>query len=283
MDFLVYVAIQQAFVWITFSILAVGGAFAQRRWDWPASVAVVVLSWPAFMAATLLAELRTIPQLLELNSPALLLRNLWVPPTLATVALAISLWLVRRATSSRRLVFQSVGAGAVWAFVMPVPLALIGLWLASVIPAGTAEYHYIDFRPMGLEVLESGIPSPLPDYTGGEIPLRYRAELDGRELEVQIRPGQGAVAELRIRAITPDSPPFELDAPGMGRCGFTNVRQRDNTISVSWSTLPDLRGICFGEGAQEAEVTFRFAGSETSLTLHGSVVKGGDFHYYDSL
>lgn len=282
MDFLVYVAIQQAYVWVAFSILAVGGAYAQRRWGWPASVAIVVLAWPVFMTAVLLSELRTIPQLLELNSFALLLRNLWAPPTLATIALAVSLWLVRRATSSRRVVLQGIGAGAVWAFVMPVPLALLSIWLDSVIPAGTGEYHYVDFRPMGLEVLESGTPS-LPDYTGGEIPLRYRAELDGRELEVEIRPGQGATAELRIRVITPGSPPFELDEPVMGRCGFSSIRQRDNRIAVTWSTLSDLRGICFGEGAQEAEVTFRFAGSETSLTLHGPVVKGGEFHYYDSL
>jgi len=281
MDFLVYVAIQQTYVWVTFSILAVGGAFAQRRWGWRAAVAVVVLSWPVFMAAALLAELRTAPQLLELNSLSLLLRNLWVPPTLATVALAVSLWLMRRATAGRRMVLQGIGAGAVWAFVMPVPLALIGLWLASVIPAGTAEYHYVDFRPMGLEVLESGTPS-LSHYTGGEMPLRYRAELDGRELELIVGTLTGA-PEVRIRAVTPDSPPFELDEPGVGRCSFGSVRPSNNTIHVEWSTAPALRGRCYGEGAPEAEVTFRFAGSETSLTLHGPVVKGGEYYYYDSL
>jgi hypothetical protein len=282
MDFLVYVAIQQAFVWVTFSILAVGGAFAQRRWGWRALVAVVALSWPVFMAAALLAELRTAPQLLELNSFAVLFRNLWGAPTLATVALAVSLWLMRRAAASRRLVLQGIGAGAIWAFVMPVPLALIGLWLASVIPAGTAEYHYVDFRPMGLEVLESGTPT-FRHYTGGDIPLRYRAELDGRELEVEIHPEQGATAQFHVRAVTPGSPPFELDAPGLSRCAFTSVRQRDNSIVVNWSTLPDLRGICYGEGAKDAQVTFRFAGSETSLTLHGPVVKGGEYYFYDTL
>ncbi|HEX7235955.1 MAG TPA: hypothetical protein VF405_03265 [Gammaproteobacteria bacterium] len=281
MDFLVYVAIYQAFVWVAFSVLAVGGAFAQRRWGWRASVAVVVLSWPVFMAATLLAELRTIPQLLELNSLLVLVRNLWVPPTLATVALAVSLWLVRRATSNRRLVLQGIGAGAVWAFVMPVPLLFVGLWLASVIPAGTAEFHYIDFRPMGLEVLETGTPS-LSHYTGGEMPVRYRAELDGRELEVIVGTLTGT-PEIRIRAVTPDSPLFELDEASVGRCSFGSVRPSNNTIHVEWSMVPALRGRCYGEGAPDAEVTFRFAGSETSLTLHGPIVKGGEYSYYDSL
>lgn len=282
MDFLKYLAIQQAFVWVAFSILAVGGAFAQRRWGWRASVAVIVLSWPVFMTATLLSELRTAPQLLELNSFAVLLRNLWGPPTLATAALAISLWLVRRVTSSRRLVLQGIGTGAVWAFVMPVPLAFIAITLARFIPAGTDEYHYVDFRPMGLEVLESGTPS-FRHYTGGEIPLRYRAELDGRELEVEIRPEEGRTAQFRIRALTPGSPPFQLDSPRVGRCAFSIVQRRGDTISVAWSTLPDLRGICYGEGAQDAEVTFRFASSETGLTLHGPVVKGGEYYFYDSL
>jgi hypothetical protein len=281
MDFLQFLAIQQTIVWAVFSIVAVAGAFAMRRWGWRASVVAVILAWPVFVSTALLNELRLFPQLLELNSFGIVFRNLWVPPTLATVAFAVSLWLVRRATTNRRLVLQSIGVGAVWAFVMPVPLTLIAIGLSAVIPAGTAEYHYVDFRPMGLEVLETGTPS-FRHYTGGEIPLRYRAELDGRELEVEIRPEQGMTAQLWIRATAPDSPRFEVDAPGLGRCGFKHVRPRDNVISADWSTLPELRGTCYGEGAQDAELTFRFVGSETSLTLRGPVVKGGEYYFYNT-
>jgi hypothetical protein len=260
---------------LAFSILAVGGAFAQRRWGWRASVAVVVLSWPVFVTAVLLSELRTAPQLLELNSFAVLLRNLWVPPTLATAALAVSLWLVRRATSSRRLVLQGIGAGAVWAFVMPVPLALIAIALARFIPEGTAEYHYVDFRPMARGARE-----------------RFRLRLPGggpcassraRRREAKWRSCPGKPDGVPDPRDPPGSPPFELDAPGLGRCAFSSAHQRDNTISIAWSTLPGLRGVCYGEGAQDAEVTFRFAGSETSLTLRGAVVKGGEYYFYDSL
>jgi hypothetical protein len=282
MDFLKFVAIQQTIEWVVFAIVAVAGAFATRRWGWRASVAVVIFAWPVFIGAALLNELRQIPQLLELNSFAVVLRHLWVWPSLATVALAVSLWLLRRTTSGRRLVLLGVSAAAVWAFVMPVPIVLIWLAWAAVVPMGTAEYHYVDFRPMGLEVLETGTPT-FRHYTGGEMPLRYRAMLDGRELEVEIRPAESLTAQFRIRAVSPDSPRFELDAPGLGRCGFKNVRPRDNTISVDWSTVPGLDGICYGEAAPDAEITFRFVGSDTSLTLHGPVVKGGEYDFYDSL
>ena len=60
------------------------------------------------------------------------------------------------------------------------------------------------------------------------------------------------------------------------------MRPRDNVISVDWSTLPELRGICYGEGARDAELTLRFVGSETSLTLRGPIVKGGEYYFYDS-
>lgn len=281
MDFLQFVAIQQTIVWAVFSGVAVAGAFAMRRWGARASVAVVILAWPVFVIAALLNELRLFPQLLELNGFAVVFRHLWVPPTLATAALAVSLWLVRRVTSGRRLVFQSIGAGAVWAFVMPVPLTLIAIGLATVIPMGTAEYHYVDFRPMGLEVLESGTPS-FRHYTGGEMPLRYRAQLDGRELEVEILPAESLTAQFRIRAVTPGSPRFEIDAPGLDQCAFKHVRPRDNVIKVEWFTSGSP-GICFGEGAPDAELTLRFVGSETSLTLRGPVVKGGEYYFYDSL
>jgi hypothetical protein len=165
---------------------------------------------------------------------------------------------------------------------MPVPLALVAIGLASVIPMGTAEYHYVDFRPMGLEVLARGTPS-LRHYSGGEIPLRYRAALDGHELDVEILPAESLTAQFRIRAVTPNSPAFELDEPGIGGCAFTHWRERDNTISVTWSTVPEARGMCYGEGAPDAHVTLRFAGSATSLTLHGPIVKGGDYYFYDSL
>jgi hypothetical protein len=282
MDFLQFLAIRQAIEWVVFSMVAVAGAFAVRRWGVRAAVVVIILAWPVFVTAALLNELRTIPQLLELNTFAVVFRHLWVTPTLATVALAVALWLVRRATTERRLVLQSIGAGAVWAFVMPVPLALIAIGLARVIPMGTAEYHYVDFRPMGLEVLGTGTPT-FRHYTGGEIPLRYRAELDGRELEIEIQPQESLTAQLRIRAVAPGSPPFELDAPGLWRCGFSSVRPRDNVISVWWSTVPDARGVCYGEGAPDAELTFRFVGSETRLTLRGPIVKGGEYYFYDSL
>jgi len=281
MDFLKFLAIQQTIVWVAFSLVAVAGAFALRRWGWRAGAAVVILAWPAFALTWLLNELRTAPQLLELNTLGHLSRFFWQPATLATAALAVSLWLVRRATSGRRLLVQSVGAGAVWAFVMPVPIALVSIWLASFIPMGKAEYHYIDFRPMGLEVIESGTPN-FRHYTGGEIPLRYRAELDGRELEVEIQPAESLTAQFRIRAVTPGSPLLEIDSPGLNRCAFHHVRPRE-VISVEWSTLPGLRGTCYGEGAQDAAVTIRFAGSATSLTLRGPIVKGGEYYFYDSL
>jgi hypothetical protein len=267
---------------VAFTLVAVAGAFAMRRWGWRAGTVIVVLAWPAFALTWLLNELQTAPQLLELNSLGHLLRFFWVPATVATAAVAVSLWLVRRVTSGRRLVVQSIVAGAVWAFVMPVPLALISIGLASVVPAGKAELHYVDFRPMGLEVLETGTPS-LRHYTGGEIPLRYRAELDGRELEVEIRPAESYTAQFRIRAITSESPLFEIDSPGLDRCAFKHVRPRDNVISVDWMTLPELRGTCYGEGARDAEITIRFVGSETSLTLRGPIVKGGEYYFYNTL
>lgn len=282
MEFLKAIAIQQAIVWVAFSILAVGGALAQRRWGWAAAAVVVVLSWPVFMTLVLLDELRMSPPLFELNAFGVLFRNLWTRPTVATAALALSLWLMRRTSSTRRRVFQGVAAGAVWAFVMPVPLALVAIGLASVIPMGTAEYHYVDFEPMGLEVRGRGTPS-FRHYSGGEIALRYRAALDGRELEVEILPAESLTAQFSIRAVTPNSPVFELDEPVIGGCAFTHWRERDNTISVTWSTVPEARGMCYGEGAPDAHVTFHFAGSATSLTLHGPVVKGGDYYFYDSL
>jgi hypothetical protein len=283
MAYLKFFATQQTIVWAVFSILAVAGILAQRRWGIRASAVAVILAWPVFVGTVLLSELRLFPQLLELNSFAHVFRiALWKPATIDTIGLAVALWLARRVQTDRRAIVWGVGSGAVWAYLMVIPLALLELWLNSVIPMGTAEYHYVDFRPMGLEVLESGTPQ-LSHYTGGEIPLRYRAELDGRQLEVVIVPEESYVAEFRVRAVTPDSPPFEVDGPGISRCAFRHVRQRDNRITVTWSTQSESRGICYGDGAADAEVTVRFAGSETSLTLHGPVVKGGEFYFYNTL
>lgn len=282
MEFLRFVALQQAVVWVAFSSVAVAGAFAQRQWGPRACAAVVVLAWPVLMLTALWNELRVAPQLLELNSLAVVFRNLWGLPTLGTVALAVSLWLMRRTLSRRRLVLQSVGAGAMWAFVMPVPIMLISLGLATVIPKGTAEYYYVDFRPMGLEVLETGTPT-FSHYTGGAIPLRYRAELDGREVEVRIVPAEGLTAQFQVRAVTPNSPPFEIDAPILDGCKVSYVRERDNVLDVAWSTVPSARGLCYGDRAPDVQVSVRFVGSSATLKLHGPLIKGGEYYIYDSL
>jgi hypothetical protein len=283
MEYLKFLAIQQTVIWAVFSILAVAGILAQRRWGVRASAIAVVLAWPVFVGTVLLNELRLVPQLLELNAFAHVFRlALWKPATIATIGLAVALWLARRVQTDRRAIVWGVGSGAVWAYVMPVPLGLLELWLYSVIPMGTAEYHYVDFRSMGLEVLETGTPQ-FSHYTGGEIPLRYRAELDGRELEVVIVPEESYTAQFRVRAVTPGSPPFEIDEPGLSRCAFRHVRERDNRITVTWTTQSESHGTCYGEGAPDAELTLRFAGSETSLTLHGPVVKGGEYYFYNRL
>jgi len=44
MDFLKFMAIQQAIEWAVFSIVAVAGAFAVRRWGARALVVVVILA-----------------------------------------------------------------------------------------------------------------------------------------------------------------------------------------------------------------------------------------------
>ena len=43
-----------------------------------------------------------------------------------------------------------------------------------------------------------------------------------------------------------------------------------------------MPGICYGEGAQDAQITIPFVSSETSLTLHRPGVKGGEYYFYDS-
>ena len=89
MDFLKFMAIQQAIEWAVFSIVAVAGAFAVRRWGARALVVVVILAWPVFVITALLNELRQIPQLLELNSFTVVFRDYprsypWVRPNTTT-------------------------------------------------------------------------------------------------------------------------------------------------------------------------------------------------------
>ncbi|HUL82966.1 MAG TPA: hypothetical protein VL131_12525 [Gammaproteobacteria bacterium] len=282
MDYLLYVAMRQILVWAVFSILVVGGALAQRRWGLFASIVVLVLSWPIFLGTALLNELRDIPQLLELNPFGLVLRMLWVYVTLDTVALAVALWFVHRASSVRGAIVRGVASAAAWAFVMPVPLTVVGLMLMAVIPAGKADYYYIDFRPMGLEVLETGKP-PFRHYTGGPIPLRYRAELDGREIEVRIRPEESLLVMLDIRAVTPGSPALAVESIRPPRCGHSYVVDRDSSIHFELSQPGAYGSNCYGAVAPGAEITLHFVGGAGSLTLTGPITKGGEYYFYDSL
>ena len=165
---------------------------------------------------------------------------------------------------------------------MPVPLVLIAAALMPIIPTGTAEYYYVDFRPMGLEVLESGKLN-LRLYSGDAIPLRYRAELDGRGIEVWIEPVESTSAHFNVRSVTPDGPLFVIERALPEKCAQTFVRERDNVITTYWSAGPGMGQFCYREPSPEAELTIRFTGSETSLTLHGPVVKAGEYYFYDSL
>jgi hypothetical protein len=267
---------------VVFTIVIVVGALAQRRWGIRASVVVVVLAWPIFLGTAVLNELLDLPQLFELNPFGIVFRMLWKSVTVDTVGLAVALWFVSRAVSVRGAVVRGVGSATVWAFVMPVPLAIVEIALMSVIPAGKAEYYYIDLRPMGLEVLETNKP-PFRHYTGEAIPLRYRAELDGREIEVQILAVESLSEQLEIRALTPGSPPFTIDRPlftDADNCVESLVRERDNVI---WALWPQRFGCSHGAAAPEAALTFRFAGSPTSLTVRGPIVKAGEYYFYDSL
>ncbi|HZF31530.1 MAG TPA: hypothetical protein VE907_20610, partial [Gammaproteobacteria bacterium] len=83
--------------------------------------------------------------------------------------------------------------------------------------------------------------------------------------------------------VTPESPRFELEPPLRGGCGFGHVRKKDNVITVDWSTVPESRAICYGEGAPDAALTVRFVGSDATLMLHGPLVRAGEYYFYDSL
>ena len=282
MEFLKVVAVQQTVVWVVFSIVAVTGILAHRRWGVRGSAVVVLVAWPVFLAMVLLNELRGAPHLLELNPIGHLFRILmWKPATLATAGLVLVLWLARRVTVVRRAIVWGVGSGAVWAYVMPVPIALISIALMPLIPIGTAEYYHVDFRPMGLEVLESGKPQ-FRHYTGDAIPLRYRAELDGREIEVRVEPAESTSAQFKVRAVTPDSPLFTVDGMRPQKCGNSHVVERINLISVDWAAGPQAQGQCY-EQTGDASLTIGFTGSDARLTLHGPVVKAGEYYLYDSL
>jgi hypothetical protein len=91
-------------------------------------------------------------------------------------------------------------------------------------------------------VLETGTPQ-LAHYTGSDIPLRYRAELDGRGIEIEMVP-----AESR-RLVDGARVARDLSRRRSAGCG--------------------------------AHV--RFVGSDTTLTLPGPVVKAGEYYFYDSL
>jgi len=149
----------------------------------------------------------------------------------------------------------------------------------TVIPMGKADYYHVDFRPMGLEVLESGKPQ-FRGYKGDAIPLRYRAELDGREIEIRVEPQQSTSALFDVHAVTPDSPLFIVEQVAKQGCGQGLVV--DHKISAIWAAGPQSRGTCYQETG-EAALTIGFTGSDARLTLHGPVVKAGSYYFYDSL
>ena len=282
MGFWETVAIHQTIEGVVFALLAVAGILAQPRWGIRASAIVVVLGWFVFVGTVLLNELMRFPQLLELNSFAHVFRiSLRTPATVATVGLAVALWLARRVKTARRSIVWGVGSGAVWAYVMPVPIVIVSLGLAYVIPMGKADYYHVDFRPMGLEVLESGKPQ-FRNYTGDAIPMRYRAALDGREIEIRVDPVESTSVHFEIRAVTPNSPLFTVDRAGPANCGDAYAAERLSQISIYLPTGPEARKVCY-EATGEAAVTIGFSGSDARLTLHGPVVKAGEYYFYDSL
>jgi hypothetical protein len=282
MGFWQTLAIQQTLEGVVFALLAVAGILAQRRWGIRASVVIVALAWPVFVGTVLLNELMRVPQLLELNTFAQVFRvSLRTPATISTVALAVALWLARRVGTVRRAILWGVGAGAVWAYVMPVPLMIVSLGLMYVVPLGKADYYHVDLRPMGLEVLESGKPQ-FRNYNGDAIPLRYRAELDGREIEIRVDPVESSSVHFQIHALTPGSPLFTVDGPSPQKCGDIYVADSLNQISVYLPAGPDAQVICYQETG-EAALTIGFTGSDARLTLHDPVVKAGSYYFYDSL
>lgn len=282
MGFWQFLAIQQTVEGAVFAILAVAGILAHRRWGLRASAIVVILAFPIFVATALLNELMRAPQLWELNSFAQLFRvSLRTPAMIATVGLAVALWLARRVGTLRRSLTWGAVLGAVWAYVMPVPLVILSLAWMYVVPMGTAEYYYVDLRPMGLEVLEVAKPN-FHHYEGEAIPLRYRAQLDGREIEVYVEPAESTSAHFNVRAVSPASPLFVVDGTPTLQCGFTTVIERVNVISTDWSAGPQAWQACY-QATGEAAITIGFVGSDSRLTLHGPVVKAGDYWFYDSL
>ena len=134
---------------------------------------------------------------------------------------------------------------------------------------------------MGLEVLETNKP-PFRHYTGEAIPLRYRAELDGREIEVHVRPEESLLVIFDVRAVTPGGPRFAVDGIRPAACGHSFVQDRDNVIRFDLSQ-PGPYGQCYGSASPGAEVTFHFVGGTDTLTLTGPIKKAGEYYFYDSL
>jgi hypothetical protein len=282
-DYLEYVARNQTLLFAIFAALVILGALAHRRWGIRASFVVVVLSWPILLGLDLLNQWWQIPRLFEWNSFELLFRMAWPSVTLDTAALAGALWFVRRARSVRGAIVRGVGSAAFWAFVMPFPLLVVSLGLMAVIPVGSFEYYYIDLRSTGLEALETAKP-PLDHYSGGAIPLRYRAELDGREIEVRIGTLPTTLVQLEVHALTPGSPAFVIDDIRPHGCTEGRVREGDNAILADWAGARQPQpATCYGAGSPEALLTFHFVGGEGSLTLRGPIVKGGEYWLYNSL
>jgi hypothetical protein len=282
MGFWQFLAIQRTIEGAMFAVLVIAGILAHRRWGIRGWLVVVVLAFPVFVGTILLNELLTAPQLWELNTFAQLFRvSLRTPSTIATIGLAVALWLARRVGTVRSSIKWGAVFGALWAYVMPVPIAIVAIALMTVIPMGKADYYHVDFRPMGLEVLESGKPQ-FRDYAGDAIPLRYRAQLDGREIEIRVEPQQSTSALFEVYAMTPGSPLFVVDPVQPQGCGQGIVVDRVNKISVVWAAGPEAQKICYQQTG-EAALTIGFAGSDSRLTLHGPVVKAGSYYFYDSL
>ena len=151
---------------------------------------------------------------------------------------------------------------------------LIAIALYSCMPAGRTDFQYVDFRPMGLEVIEVGEPD-LSFYSGESIPLSYRAELDG--IEIVIRPdlGEPYVAALNIAAMDQDAPRFVVVIPlQLEQGAFSTVRDRDNTVHAWWRQ----RSV-----DTDVSLTIQFEAGREALTLYGMIKTAGRFTYYDAL
>jgi hypothetical protein len=106
-------------IWLLLVASVVVGVLGSRSLGLFSFVIVLPLAW----VGVLLLE-GFIP-MLELNSPALLLRHLGPTATGGVLSIAIPLALTYRTRALRRMMAWGVAGASIWAFVLPLPVLLV--------------------------------------------------------------------------------------------------------------------------------------------------------------